>query len=37
MLAVFSNNKRCVSEVAPWYVTLLLKVRTQRLLLVNDR
>ncbi|BGP02611.1 hypothetical protein NBRC10513v2_003713 [Rhodotorula toruloides] len=26
MLAVFSNNKRCVTEVAPWYITLLLKI-----------
>ncbi|BGP31922.1 hypothetical protein JCM10296v2_003701 [Rhodotorula toruloides] len=26
MLAVFSNNKRCVTDVAPWYITLLLKI-----------
>ncbi|BGP24503.1 peroxisomal membrane protein [Rhodotorula toruloides] len=26
MLAVFSKNKRCVADVAPWYITLLLKI-----------
>jgi hypothetical protein len=27
VLAVFATNKRCTCDVAPWYLTLVLRVR----------